>query len=174
MPGERFRESREFRRPTPKGSRIIADIMPLIDQVQKDMVTAMKSRDEARLSALRMIKAALMKAKVDSPKPIDQAAEMQILKSLIKQRTDAAEMFHKAGRTEQAQKEEAERTLIESYLPAGASEQDIEAAIGEAMAETGVTSLKQMGVVMKAAQAKLKGKTVDGKALSDKVRSRLQ
>ena len=147
--------------------------MPLIDQVQQDMVAAMKGRDEARLSALRMIKAALMKAKVDSPKPLDDAAEMQILKSLIKQRTDAAEMFHKAGRTEQAQKEEAERTLIEAYLPAGASEAEIDAAIAAALAETGVTSLKQMGVVMKAAQARLKGKTVDGKALSEKVRARL-
>jgi uncharacterized protein len=148
--------------------------MPLIDQVQQDMVAAMKSRDEARLSALRMVKAALMKAKVDSPKPLDAAAEMQILKSLMKQRTDAAEMFHKAGRTAQAQKEEAERVLIESYLPAGASEQEVEAAIAEAMAETGVTALKHMGVVMKAVQAKLAGKTVDGKSLSDKVRSRLQ
>ncbi|HEY2014967.1 MAG TPA: GatB/YqeY domain-containing protein [Bryobacteraceae bacterium] len=148
--------------------------MPLIDQVQQDMVAAMKSREEARLSALRMIKAALMKLKVDSPKPLDEAAEMQVLKSLIKQRIDAAEMFHKAGRTEQAEKEEAERRLIESYLPAGASDQEIETAVAEAMAETGVTSQKQMGVVMKAVQAKLKGKTVDGKALSDKVRSRLQ
>jgi uncharacterized protein YqeY len=147
--------------------------MPLIDQVQQDMVAAMKSRDEARLSAIRMIKAALMKAKVDSPKPLDEAAEMQILKSLIKQRTDSAEMFRKAGRTEQAEKEEAERALIEGYLPAGASEQEIDAAIAEAMSETGVTSLKQMGVVMKATQAKLKGKTVDGKSLSDKVRSKL-
>jgi uncharacterized protein YqeY len=147
--------------------------MPLIDQVQQDMVAAMKSKEEARLSALRMIKAALMKAKVDSPKPLDDAAEMQILKSLIKQRIDAAEMFRKAGRAEQADKEEAERKLIESYLPAGASEAEIDAAIGEALAETGVTSLKQMGAVMKAVQAKLAGKTVDGKALSDKVRSKL-
>ena len=147
--------------------------MPLIDQVTQDMVAAMKARDEARLSAIRMIKAALMKAKVDSPQPLDEAAEMQILKSLIKQRTDSSEMFRKAGRTEQADKEEAERALIESYLPAGASEQEIDAAIAEAMAETGVTSLKQMGVVMKATQAKLKGKTVDGKSLSDKVRSKL-
>ena len=147
--------------------------MPLIDQVTQDMVAAMKARDEARLSAIRMIKAALMKAKVDSPKPLDEAAEMQILKSLIKQRMDSAEMFRKAGRTEQAEKEEAERTLIEGYLPAGASEQEIDAAVAEAMAETGITSLKQMGVVMKATQAKLKGKTVDGKALSDKVRSKL-
>ena len=147
--------------------------MPLIDKIQQDMVAAMKGRDEARLSALRMIKAALMKLKVDSPKPIDEAAEMQVLKSLIKQRTDAAEMFRKGGREEQAAKEEAERALIETYLPAGASDAEIEAAIAAAMAETGVTSLKQMGVVMKAAQARLAGKTVDGKALSEKVRSRL-
>jgi uncharacterized protein len=148
--------------------------MPLIDQVSQAMVAAMKSRDEARLSALRMIKAALMKQKVDSPKPVDQAAEMQLLKTLIKQRTEAAEAFRKAGRAEQAEKEEAERALIESYLPAGATEQEVEAAIAEALAETGATSLKQMGLVMKAAQARLAGKTVDGKALSDKVRSRLQ
>ena len=147
--------------------------MPLIDQVQTEMVAAMKAKDEARLSALRMIKAALMKAKVDSPKPLDEAAEMQILKQLIKQRIDAAEMFRKAGRIEQAEKEEAERALIESYLPAAASVADIEAAIAAALAETGVTSLKQMGVVMKATQAHLQGKTVDGKALSEKVRSRL-
>jgi uncharacterized protein len=147
--------------------------MPLIDQVQQDMVAAMKSKQEARLSAIRMIKAALMKAKVDSPQPLDEAAEMQILKSLIKQRIDAAEAFRKAGREEQAAKEDAERALIEGYLPAGATEAEIDAAIADAMAETGVTSLKQMGVVMKAAQAKLKGKTVDGKALSEKVRSKL-
>ncbi|HXK06269.1 MAG TPA: GatB/YqeY domain-containing protein [Verrucomicrobiae bacterium] len=148
--------------------------MPLIDQVQTEMVAAMKARDEARLSALRMIKAALMKAKVDSPKPLDEAAEMAVLKSLIKQRTDAAEMFRKAGRIAQAEKEEAEKMLIESYLPAAATDAETDAAITEAMAETGVTSLKQMGAVMKAVQARLKGKTVDGKALSDKVRSRLQ
>ena len=148
--------------------------MPLIDQVSQDMVAAMKARAEARLSALRMIKAALMKLKVDSPKPLDEAAEMQVLKSLIKQRIDAADMFRKAGRAEQADKEEAERKLIESYLPAAAGEEETDAAIAEAMAETGATALKQMGVVMKAVQARLKGKTVDGKALSDKVRSRLQ
>ena len=147
--------------------------MPLIDQVQKDMVAAMKSREEARLSALRLIKAALMKLKVDSPKPLDEAAEMQVLKSLVKQRMEAADAFRKAGRTEQADKEEAERVLIEGYLPAAASGEDLDAAIAAALAETGVTSLKQMGAVMKAAQALLKGKTVDGKALSDKVRSRL-
>ena len=148
--------------------------MPLVDQVQQDMVAAMKSRDEARLSALRMIKAALMKAKVDSPKPLDEAAEMALLKQLIKQRIDAAEMFRKAGREEQAAKEEAERALIETYLPATASGAELDAAVEAALAETGATALKQMGVVMKAAQAKLAGKTVDGKALSDKVKGRLQ
>src|ERR1022692_4322230 len=141
--------------------RIITDIMPLIDQVQQEMVAAMKSGDAARLSALRMLKAALMKLKVDSPKPIDEAAEIQVLKILIKQRIDAAE------------KEEAEKTLLEAYLPAGASVEEIDAAIDAAFAETGATSLKQMGLVMKAAQAKLAGKTVDGKALSDKVRPKL-
>jgi uncharacterized protein len=147
--------------------------MALIDQVQQDMVAAMKNREEARLSALRMIKAALMKQKVDSPKPLDEAAEMQVLKSLIKQRTEAAEMFRKGGRADQAEKEDAERVLIEAYLPAAATDAEVEAAIAEAMAETGIMSQKQMGVVMKATQAKLKGKTVDGKALSEKVRAKL-
>jgi uncharacterized protein YqeY len=147
--------------------------MPLIDQVQQEMVAAMKSKDAARLSALRMLKAALMKQKVDSPKPLDASAEMQVLKILIKQRTDAAEMYRKAGRPEQAASEEAEKAMLEAYLPAGASQEEIDAAVASAMAETGATSIKQMGVVMKAVQAKLTGKTVDGKALSDKVRSQL-
>jgi uncharacterized protein len=147
--------------------------MPLIDQVQQQMVAAMKAKDEARLSALRMIKAALMKYKVDSPKPLDEAAEMSILKMLIKQRVDAAEMFRKAGRTDQADKEDTERALIESYLPASASPEELDAAIEAAMSETGATSIKQMGVVMKAVQEKLKGKSVDGKSLSDKVRAKL-
>ena len=147
--------------------------MPLIDQVQQEMVTAMKSGDAARLSALRMLKAALMKLKVDSPKPVDEAAEIGVLKNLIKQRVDAAEMFRKAGRAEQAEKEEAEKAMLESYLPAGASDEEVDAAVAAAVAETGATSIKQMGVVMKAVQAKLAGKTVDGKSLSDKVRSKL-
>jgi uncharacterized protein YqeY len=147
--------------------------MPLIDQVQQEMVAAMKSGDAARLSALRMLKAALMKQKVDSPKPVDEAAEIQVLKILIKQRIDAAEMYRKAGRIDSAEEEEAEKAMLEAYLPAGASEDEIDAAIAGAMAETGAASIKQMGVVMKAVQAKLTGKTVDGKSLSDKVRSKL-
>ncbi len=148
--------------------------MALLERVQADMTAAMKAKDEARLNAIRMIKAALQKHQIDSMKPLDDAAEQQVLKQLVKQRTDAAEMFRKGGREEQAQKEEAERKLIEAYMPAEASESDIAQAIDAALAETGVTSLKQMGVVMKAAQAKLAGKRADGKALSEKVRSRLQ
>jgi uncharacterized protein YqeY len=147
--------------------------MPLLERIQKDMVAAMKSKDEARLSAVRMIKTALKKVEVDSMKPLDEATEMQVLNSLIKQRTESAEMFRKGGRPEMAEKEEAERTLIESYMPAPATAEEMEEAIAAALAETQVTSAKQMGVVMKAAQAKLAGKRVDGKALSEKVRARL-
>ena len=148
--------------------------MALLERVQGDIVAAMKARDEARLNAIRMIKAALQKHQVDSMKPLDDASEQQVLKMLVKQRTDAAEMFRKGGREDQARKEEAERKLIEGYMPAEASEEEIASAIDAALAETGITSLKQMGVVMKAAQAKLAGKRADGKALSEKVRARLQ
>ncbi len=147
--------------------------MPLSDQIQKDLVTAMKARDEARLSTLRMMKSALQKAHVDSAKPLDDAADQQILKSLVKQRIDAADMFRKGGREELALKEESEKKIIESYLPASASEEEIVAAIDASMAETGATSAKQMGLVMKAVQAKLAGKTVDGKLISEKVKARL-
>jgi uncharacterized protein YqeY len=151
----------------------MSDSMSLLDRIQKDMTQAMKAREEARLSALRMIKTALKKHEVDAAKPLDEKAEIQILASLIKQRKEAAEAFRKGGRPELAEKEEAEEKLIESYMPAGATEEEMEAAIATALAETGVTSLKQMGVVMKAAQARLAGKRVDGKTLSDKVRARL-
>ena len=147
--------------------------MPLLERIQKDLVSAMKSKDEARLSAIRMIKTALKKLEVDSMKPLDEAAEMQVLNSLIKQRTESAEMFRTGGRIEMAEKEEAERALIESYMPAPASPDEIEAALAAALAETGATTAKQMGLVMKAAQARLSGKRVDGKALSEKVRARL-
>jgi uncharacterized protein YqeY len=147
--------------------------MPLLERIQQDMVAAMKAKDEARLSAVRMIKTALKKTEIDSMKPLDEAAEMQVLNSLIKQRAESAEMFRKGGRIELAEKEEAERVLIESYMPAPATPEEIDQAISSALAETQATSAKQMGVVMKAAQAKLSGKRVDGKALSEKVRARL-
>ena len=147
--------------------------MPLLDRIQKDMTAAMKASDQLRLNALRLIKAALMKHKVDTMKPLDEQSELQILTTLIKQRREAAEMFRKGNRAELADKEEAELKLIESYMPAAPTDSEIEAAIASALSETGVTSVKQMGVVMKAAQAKLAGKRVDGKALSDRVRAKL-
>ena len=147
--------------------------MPILDQLQKDLVAAMKAKEEARLSAIRMIKTALQKGAADAAKPLDDAAEQQILKILVKQRIDAAEMFRKAGREEQAQKEEAEKKIVESYLPAAASEEEMIAAVESAIAETAATTAKQMGVVMKAVQAKLAGKTLDGKFISEKVKARL-
>jgi uncharacterized protein YqeY len=147
--------------------------MPLLDQLQKDLVASMKAKEELRLSAVRMIKAAIMKANVDGNGPLDHAGEQQLLKSLVKQRIDAAEMFRKGGREESAVKEEAEKKIIESYMPAAATEEETLAAIDAAIAETGATSAKQMGLVMKAVQAKLAGKTIDGKLISEKVKARL-
>jgi uncharacterized protein YqeY len=147
--------------------------MALLDRIQSDMVAAMKAKEEARLGAIRLIKTALKKHEVDAMKPLDETTEIQILNTLIKQRRESADMFRKGNRPDLAEKEEAELKLIESYMPAAPSDEDIEAAIAAALAETGVTSSKQMGVVMKATQAKLAGKRVDGKALSDKVRARL-
>ncbi len=147
--------------------------MPLLDQIQKDIIAAMKGREEARLDALRMIKTALKKHEIDSMKPLDEATELQILNTLIKQRKEASEMFRKGNRPELADKEDAELKLIESYMPSAPTEEEVDAAIAAAMSESGITSLKQMGVVMKAAQAKLAGKRVDGKALSERVRSKL-
>jgi uncharacterized protein YqeY len=147
--------------------------MPLLDRIQTDMVAAMRAKDEMRLGAIRLIKTALKKVEVDGMKPLDEPAEMAVLNSLIKQRRESAEMFRKGGRPELADKEEAELKIVESYMPASASEAEIEAAIAAALEETGATSAKQMGLVMKAAQAKLAGKRVEGKALSEKVRARL-
>jgi len=147
--------------------------MALIDQVQKDMVDAMKAHEATRLDALRMLKTALMKHKVDTMKDLDESSELQILNMLVKQRRESADMFRKGNRPELADKEEAELKLIESYMPSAPTEAEIDGAIAAALAETGNASLKQMGVVMKAAQAKLAGKRVDGKALSDRVRSKL-
>ena len=147
--------------------------MALLDRIQSDMVAAMRAKDEGRLGAIRLVKAALKKHEIDSMKPLDESSELQVLSTLIKQRREAADMFRKGGRPELAEKEEAELKLIESYMPAAPSDEEIEAAIAAALTETGVTAQKQMGVVMKAVQAKLAGKRVDGRALSDKVRSRL-
>ena len=147
--------------------------MPLLDQIQKDMVAAMKGREEARLDTIRMIKTALKKHEVDTMKPLDEATEIQILGMLIKQRRESADMFRKGNRPELADKEEAELKMIEAYMPAAPTDAEIDEAIAAAMTETGVSTQKQMGVVMKAVQAKLAGKRVDGKALSEKVRGKL-
>jgi uncharacterized protein YqeY len=147
--------------------------MPLLEQIQKDMVTAMKAKDEARLSTVRMIKSALKKHEVDTMKPLDEATELQILNTLIKQRRESADMFRKGGREELAEKEEAELTMIEGYMPAAPTDEEVEAAISAAIAETGASTAKQIGQVMKAANAKLAGKRVDGKVLSDRVRAKL-
>ena len=147
--------------------------MPLLDKIQRDMTEAMKAREEARLGALRMIKAALKKQEIDSMKPLTEASEMQVMNTLLKQRREAAELFRKGGRNELADKEEAEIGIIEAYLPAAPSAQELEAAVRAAIVETGATSQKQMGAVMKAAQAKLEGKRVDGKALSELVKQKL-
>lgn len=147
--------------------------MALMDQVQKDMVEAMKAHEATRLDALRMLKTALMKHKVDSMKDLDESSELQILNMLVKQRRESADMFRKGNRTELADKEEAELKIIESYMPSAPTEAEIDAAIAAAIAEAGGPTIKQMGLVMKAAQAKLAGKRVDGKALSDRVRAKL-
>jgi hypothetical protein len=147
--------------------------MALVDQIQIDMTAAMRASEQEKLDALRMIKASLMKYKVDMMKAPDEAAELQILTTLIKQRRESADMFTKGNRPELAAKEERELKLIESYMPSAPTEEEVESAIASAMPETGATSAKQMGLVMKAAQAKLAGKRVDGKALSEKVRGKL-
>ena len=147
--------------------------MPLLDRIQKDMVAAMKAKDEARLSAIRMLKAALQKFQIDGMKPLDEASEMQVLTTIAKQRRESMEMFRNNGRPELADKEAAELVLVEAYLPAAPSDDEIAVAIESAINETGVTDKAKMGLVMNAAKAKLAGKRVDGKALSDKIRARL-
>jgi|KBSMisStaDraftv2_1062788.scaffolds.fasta_scaffold72518_4 uncharacterized protein YqeY len=147
--------------------------MPLLDTIQKDIAAAMKAREEERLGALRMIKTALQKQQIDSMKPLDENAEMQVMNMLLKQRRESAELFRKGDRAELAVKEEGEARIIESYLPSAPSADELERAVADAIAESGAASQKQMGIVMKAAQAKLAGKRVDGKALSELVKAKL-
>jgi len=147
--------------------------MALLDQIQRDMVAAMKAKEEVRLGAVRMIKTVLIKWQADNSKPLDEAAELQILSILVKQRKESIDMFRNAGREDAAAKEEAEMAIVESYMPAAPSEAEIDAAIEAAMVETGATEKGKMGIVMNAAKAKLAGKRLDGKVLSDKVKARL-
>jgi hypothetical protein len=147
--------------------------MPIVEQVDKDLVAAMKAREELRLSVLRMAKAALMNKKIELGKALGDAEALAVLRTLIKQRHDSVEQFRKGGREDLAQKEEAEIKIIETYLPAGASEEEIDAAVAAAIQETGATSAKDLGKVMKAAMGKLAGKNVDGKHVNEKVRAKL-
>src|SRR5579862_552768 len=147
--------------------------MPFVDRIQKDLVQAMKAKQELRLSVLRMVKTALKNKEIEKIRPLDDAESMQVLQTLIKQRKESADAFAKGGRADLAEKETREAAMIEAYLPAAAGDAAMDAAIAAAIAETGANSPKQMGAVIKAARARLEGKTVDGKALSDRVRDRL-
>ncbi|MEW6208382.1 MAG: GatB/YqeY domain-containing protein [Acidobacteriota bacterium] len=147
--------------------------MTIVERIDSDIIEAMKSKQAERLSALRMAKTALKKRETELPGGVDDAEAARVLNTLIKQWADAAEQYAKAGRADLSQKEENDARTIQSYLPAAATEAEMNAAIEEAIGETAATSMKEMGAVMKAARARLGGKTIDGKTLSDMVKARL-
>ena len=147
--------------------------MSLSERIQKDLVDAMRAKDELRLSVLRGMKAAIKHKEVEKIRALDEAESIQILQTLVKQRKESIEQFSKGNRPELADKETKELAILEGYLPASASKDEMSAAIDKAIAETGANSMKQMGAVVKAVKSALEGKSVDGKALSDLVRERL-
>jgi uncharacterized protein YqeY len=149
--------------------------MPLVDQIQKDIVTAMKAKDEARLSALRMVKSALQLKAVEKMSPLDDKESQAVLATLIKQRKESVEQFTKGGRQEMADKESAEIVLIETYLPKAASEADVAAGVKAVIAEMGAPTMKDMGTVMKNVMARFQGADmrVDGKMVSEMVKKEL-
>src|SRR5271170_5847933 len=152
--------------------------MSLAETVQKDLVAAMRAKDELKLSVLRGVKAAIKHREIEKIRALDESESIQILQMLVKQRKESIEQFTKGNRPELAEKETKEMAILESYLPAGASIAEMDAAIDKAIAETSAASttpigIKQMGAVVKSPKAALEGKTVDGKALSDRVRERL-
>ena len=147
--------------------------MSLAEEIQKDLVDAMRSKDELRLSVLRGIKSAIKYKETEKIRALDESESIQILQTLVKQRRESIDQFGKGNRQDLVDKETKELAILESYLPAGASDAEMDAAISKAIAETGANSIKQMGAVVKAAKAALEGKVVDGKALSDRVRARL-
>lgn len=148
--------------------------MTLQDTIIADLTKAMKEKDAPRLSTLRMVKANLMNRKIEKGGELNDEEVTKALQSLVKQRRDSIEQYEKAGRTELAAGEAAEIAVIENYLPQAASDAEVADAVEAAVAETGASSMKEMGLVMKAALAKLEGKTVDGRAVSDVVKARLQ
>ncbi len=149
--------------------------MGLSEQIQKDMVDAMRSRDELRLSTLRMVKSAFKNKEIDKRAPLDEKEAQQILSTLIKQRRDSIEQFQKGGRQELADKEAAEILLIEAYLPKALGEEEVSVAVKAAIAEMGAPTMKDMGTVMKNAMTKLQssGARVEGKMVSEVVRKLL-
>jgi uncharacterized protein YqeY len=149
--------------------------MSLTEQIQKDIVAAMKAREEHRLSTLRMVKSALKNREVEKMAPLDEKESQQVLATLIKQRKDSVEQFTKGGRQEMADKEAAEIVLIESYMPKAAGEAEIIAGVKAAIAEMGSPTMKDMGTVMKTAMAKFaaQGMRVDGKVVSEAVKKEL-
>jgi uncharacterized protein YqeY len=147
--------------------------MPIVAQVEKDLVAALKAQEALKLSVLRMMKAALMNKKIELGKAVDDPEAVAVLRTLAKQRRESVEAFRAGAREDLASKEEAEIKIVEAYLPAAASEEDIAAAVEAAIAETGSSTAKDIGKTMKAAMAKLAGKNADGKRVSEKVRARL-
>jgi uncharacterized protein len=147
--------------------------MPIVDQINRDITQAMKAKEAERLSALRMVKTALKLRETELPGAVDDAEAGRVLNTLLKQRRDAAEQYRAGGRQDLAEKEEREAKIIQSYLPAAATEAEMVAAIEQTIAEVGAESMKDMGAVMKAVRPKLEGKTVDGKTLSDLVKQKL-
>jgi uncharacterized protein YqeY len=145
----------------------------LRDKVNADMTAAMKAKDAPRLSALRMLKAAIMNKGVEKGHDLDDGEVLQVVSSLVKQRRDSIEQFAKAGRTDLVDKETGEIAVLEHYLPPAASAADIEAAVTEAIAATGAASPKDMGKVMKAVMPMLAGKNADGKVVNEIVRRKL-
>ena len=147
--------------------------MSLKDKITSDLTSAMKAKDAERLSVLRMVKANLMNRQIEKGDELTDEEVTKALQTLVKQRRDSVEQYEKAGRDELAAKEKAEITVLEDYLPQAASKEEIEKAVAEAIAETGASSIKEMGAVMKAAQAKLAGKSADGKTVSETVKAKL-
>jgi uncharacterized protein YqeY len=147
--------------------------MTLVEQISHDITDAMKARDAARLSALRMVKAAFMNGEVSKGRPLEEAEAQQVLASLIKQRRDSIEQFKNGGRDDLVQKETAEVAILEKYAPPSASTAEIEQAVETAIKETGAAGPKDMGRVMKAVMAALAGKSADGKAVNEIVRKKL-
>ena len=147
--------------------------MTFLDRINEDLKAAMKSKDSDRLSTLRMVKTALKNREIDKMEALTDEEAIKVLQSLVKQRRDSIEQYQQAGRIELAEKEAAEIKVIEEYLPAALDDAAIARVVEETIVETGASSMKEMGAVMKAALAKLAGKTADGKMVSETVKAKL-